>query len=72
MWKDIKTTITGTRESVIKERERVSEKKKPWITKDTFLIVEQRRQTKCDDIEEYRLLNRSIQQGCCRDKEILP
>ena len=36
MWKDIKTEITEACESVIKERERVSEKKQTQIIEDTL------------------------------------
>ena len=59
MWENIKTKITRICESVIKERERVSEKKQPWITEHALLIIEQHRQAKYhDNYQEYRLLPR--------------
>ena len=70
MWKDIKTEITRAYELVTKEREHVSEEKQPWIAEDTLLIIEQHRQSKShDDNKEYRLMNRSVQQCCRRDRE---
>ncbi len=69
MWEEIKAEVDQARQIVISDRKPGQEKRQPWITEDTLDVIEQRRQAKGRDHEQYRALNKEVRKCCRRDRE---